>query len=117
LARGFGLRFGERESEAQAQRRLERSRSVTTVAEPQAEARRLFGIMQMPLVTSALFAEQNRSGREGEQGRPAAGEVKHKSALVTAICHAKVCFGVDSPCFLPRNGLSFRQQVNTFIDS
>jgi hypothetical protein len=38
LAQGFGLRFGERESEAQVKRRLERSRSGTTVAEPQAES-------------------------------------------------------------------------------
>ncbi|HZL77218.1 MAG TPA: hypothetical protein VFC17_00010 [Candidatus Limnocylindrales bacterium] len=35
---GFGLRFGERESEAEAERGLERSRSGTTVAEPQAES-------------------------------------------------------------------------------
>jgi hypothetical protein len=44
---GFGLRFGERESEAQAKRRLERSLSVTTVAVPQAEARQRFGLLQM----------------------------------------------------------------------
>jgi len=37
LAQGFGLRFGERESKAEAQRRREQSRSETTVAEPQAE--------------------------------------------------------------------------------
>jgi hypothetical protein len=37
LAQGFGLRFDERESEAQAERRQERSRDGTTVAEPQAE--------------------------------------------------------------------------------
>jgi hypothetical protein len=36
--KGFGLRFGERESEAEAERRRERSRSGTTVAEPQAES-------------------------------------------------------------------------------
>ena len=39
----FGLRFGERESGAEAERRQERSRSETTVAVPQAEARRSFG--------------------------------------------------------------------------
>ena len=38
----------------------------------------------MPLVTNALFAEWSRHGREGEKGRPSAGGVKHKSALVTA---------------------------------
>jgi hypothetical protein len=41
LAQGFGLRFSERESEAQAERRRRRE---MTVAEPQAEARRPFGI-------------------------------------------------------------------------
>ncbi len=51
----FGLRFGKLESEVQAQRRPERSRSETTVAVPQAEARRSFGIVRMPLVTNALF--------------------------------------------------------------
>jgi hypothetical protein len=38
----FGLRFGEWESEVQTQRRPERSRSETTIAVPQAEARRSF---------------------------------------------------------------------------
>ena len=46
--------------------------------------------LEMPLVTSALFAERNRRGREGRQGRPSAGEVKQESALVTA--RANVCF-------------------------
>jgi hypothetical protein len=45
----------------------ERSRSETTVGEPQAEARRTFGAVLMPLVTSALFAERNRHGREGNR--------------------------------------------------
>jgi hypothetical protein len=44
----------------------------------------------MPLVTSALFAERNRRGREGRQGRPLAGEVKQESALVTAIISDKI---------------------------
>ena len=41
--------------------------------------------LEMPLVTSALFAERHRHGGEGRQGRPSAGEVKQESALVTAI--------------------------------
>jgi len=44
LVQGFGLRFGERESEAQAERRRKRSPCGTTVAEPQAR----------PSVTSPL---------------------------------------------------------------
>ena len=44
----------------------ERSRSETTVAVPQAEARRTFDAVRMPLVMSALFAELNRRGREGK---------------------------------------------------
>ena len=44
IHRSFGLRFGEREREAEAKRRRERSRSGMTVAEPQAEACRSFGI-------------------------------------------------------------------------
>jgi len=38
----------------------------------------------MPLVTSALFAERNRRGREGDRADHQAGEVKQESALVTA---------------------------------
>jgi hypothetical protein len=63
----FGLQFGERESVAQAKRLLERSRSETTVAVPQAEARRTSGAKRMPLVTSALFAKRNRCGRKGNR--------------------------------------------------
>jgi hypothetical protein len=63
----FGLRFGKLESEVQAQRRPERSQSETTVAVPQAEARRSFGIVRMPLVTNALFAKRNRRGRVGDR--------------------------------------------------
>ena len=51
----FGLRFGGRESGVGAERRQERSRNGTTVAVPQAEARRSFGIVRMPLVTNALL--------------------------------------------------------------
>jgi hypothetical protein len=40
----FGLRFGKLESAAQAQRRPERSWSETTIAVPQAEACRPFGL-------------------------------------------------------------------------
>jgi hypothetical protein len=39
LAICFGLRFGGRKSEAQAERRLERNWSETTAAVPQTEAR------------------------------------------------------------------------------
>jgi hypothetical protein len=46
---------------------MERSRSETTVAVSQAEARRLFGIMRMPLATNALYVEWNRRGREGKR--------------------------------------------------
>ena len=63
LAQGFGLRFGERESEAQVERRRERSRSGTTVAEPQAESPPMLRHQEIPLVTSALScgAEPARS--------------------------------------------------------
>jgi hypothetical protein len=63
----FGLRFGEWESEVQAQRRPERSRSETTIAVPQAEARRSFGIVRMPLVTSARFAKGSGHGGVGDR--------------------------------------------------
>ncbi|MGB7768412.1 MAG: hypothetical protein WBN22_06105 [Verrucomicrobiia bacterium] len=39
----------------------------TTVAVPQAEARQTFGIVRMLLVTSALFAERNGHGRDGNR--------------------------------------------------
>ena len=41
-------------------------------------------LKQMPLVTSALSAERNRRGREGNRADHQAGEVKQESALVTA---------------------------------
>jgi len=59
------LWFGERGSGAQAERRQERSQSETTVAVPQAEARRTFGAVRMPLVTSVRFAEWNSVGERG----------------------------------------------------
>jgi hypothetical protein len=49
----FGLRFGGRKSEAQAERRLERSRSATTAAVPQTEATPLHAAKKMPLTTNA----------------------------------------------------------------
>jgi len=42
-------------------------------------------LKQMPLVTSALSAERNRRGREGNRADHQAGEVKQESALVTTV--------------------------------
>jgi len=71
LAQGVGQHFGAWESEAQAERRRERSRSGTTIAELMAEARRSFGI-KMPFVTDALFCgtEPARSGGDLAEQRP-----------------------------------------------
>ena len=45
----------------------ERSRSETTVARAAGGSTPIIRLIQMPLVTSALFAERNRRGREGDR--------------------------------------------------
>jgi len=80
---GFGLRFGERKSEAETERRRERSRSGTTVTEPQAEARRTFGIQNAARDERAFLRNATGAVVRGF-GRTAAGEEQQESALVTA---------------------------------
>jgi len=69
---GFGLWSASGESGAQTERRRERSRSTTPAAEPQTEARRFCGTVQMPLVTSARFEKRSGRRREGDRddGQP-----------------------------------------------
>lgn len=64
----------------------ERSRSATTVAEPQTEARRACGILRMQLVTSARFVERNGHGRAGK-GADRSPWSGANRALVTATRH------------------------------
>jgi hypothetical protein len=87
--RSFGLRFGERESAAEAERRRERSRSGTTVAEPQAEARRSFGIRNAARDERAFLRNGTGAVVRGF-GRTAAGAVEQESALVRAIISGKI---------------------------
>jgi hypothetical protein len=87
---GFGLRFGERKSEAEAERRRERSRSETTVADPQAEARRSFGIRNGARDGRAFLRNGTGAVVRGF-GRTAAGEVEQESALVTAKRKCLLC--------------------------
>lgn len=100
----FGLRFGEWKSGAEAKRWQERSRSKTTVAVPQAEARRTFRMTQMPLVTSARFEQRNGwvGGKRGLTLSPWSGA---NSALVTAKNIGK-CLAVPSTIFRNLDQLS-----------
>ena len=98
----FGLRFGERESGAEAERRQERSRSETTVAVPQAEARRTFSAVRMPLVTSARICVVERASSKGNRATGSPWSEANR-ALVTAVKFfgwtgfVPGC-GADSPC-------------------
>ena len=92
---GLWLRsaVGERESGAESgeKRLAERSRSVTSAAEPQTEARRFCGIVTFLLVTSERFAKRNGRGRRGRKGRPSARAAKQSARWSRQRIHNKWC--------------------------